>query len=132
LLSIVIAASCALLFAIATDELFNGLNSNEEIAVGLCVEGSVLLNISEFPHRSRQSSYHTQFILTSDYRPFQQNGQKFVIIRGLSFIRNVNHAYVWTLRPRSAGKADIYVSSSSGLPAGDSAVLVFQIAISSS
>jgi hypothetical protein len=45
LLSIVIAASCALLFAIATDELFNGLNSNEEIAVGLCVEGPVLLNI---------------------------------------------------------------------------------------
>jgi hypothetical protein len=66
LLSIVIAASCALLFAIATDELFNGLNSNEEIAVGLCVEGSVLLNILEFPHRSRQSSYHTQFILTAD------------------------------------------------------------------
>jgi hypothetical protein len=64
LLSIVIAASCALLFAIATDELFNGLNSSGEIAVGLCVEGSVLLNIWEFPHRSRQSSYHTQFILT--------------------------------------------------------------------
>jgi hypothetical protein len=67
LLSIVIAASCALLFAIATDELFNGLNSNEEIAVGLCVEGPVLLNIWEFPHRSRQSSYHTQFILTTSY-----------------------------------------------------------------
>jgi hypothetical protein len=64
LLSIVIAASCALLFAIATDELFNGRNSNGEIAVGLCVEGPVLLNIWEFPHRSRQSSYHTQFILT--------------------------------------------------------------------
>jgi hypothetical protein len=64
LLSIVIAASCALLFAIATDVLFNGLNSNEEIAVSLCVEGSVLLNILEFPHRSRESSYHTQFILT--------------------------------------------------------------------
>jgi hypothetical protein len=64
LLSIVIAASCALLFAIATDELFNGLNSNEEIAVGLCVEDPVLLNIWEFLHRSRQSSYHTQFILT--------------------------------------------------------------------
>jgi hypothetical protein len=44
--------------------MFSGLNSNEEIAVGLCVEGSVLLNIWEFPHRSRQSSYHTQFILT--------------------------------------------------------------------
>jgi hypothetical protein len=52
---------------IATDELFNGLNSNGEIAVGLCVEGPVLLNIWEFPHRSRQSSYHTQFILTSIY-----------------------------------------------------------------
>jgi hypothetical protein len=65
LLSIVIAASCALLFAKATDELFNGLNSNEEIAVGLCVEDPVLLNIWEFPHRSRQSSYHTQFILTA-------------------------------------------------------------------
>jgi hypothetical protein len=65
--SIVIAASCALLFAIATDELFNGLNSNGEIAVGLCVEGPVLLNISEFPHRSRESSYHTQFILTHSY-----------------------------------------------------------------
>jgi hypothetical protein len=64
LLSIVIAASCAL-FAIATDELFNGLNSNGEIAVGLCVEGPVLLNNWEFPHRSGQSSYHTQFILTS-------------------------------------------------------------------
>jgi hypothetical protein len=64
LLSIVIAASCSLLFAIATDELFNGLNSNGEIAVGLCVEGPVLLNIWEFPHRSRQSSYQTQFILT--------------------------------------------------------------------
>jgi hypothetical protein len=58
------AASCALLFAIATDELFNGLNSNGEIAVGLYVEGPVLLYIREFPHRSRQSSYHTQFILT--------------------------------------------------------------------
>jgi hypothetical protein len=57
LLSIVIAASCAPLFAIATDELFNGLNSNGEIAVGLCVEGPVLLNILEFPHRSRESSY---------------------------------------------------------------------------
>jgi hypothetical protein len=68
LLSIVIAASCALLFAIATDELFNGLNSNGEIAVGLCVEGPVLLNIWEFPHRSRQSSYHTQFILTAIYK----------------------------------------------------------------
>jgi hypothetical protein len=65
LLSIVIAASCALLFAIATDELFNGLNSNGEIAVALCVESPVLLNIWEFPHRSRQSSYHTQFILTN-------------------------------------------------------------------
>jgi hypothetical protein len=54
LLSIVIAASCALLFAIATDELFNGLNLNGEIAVGLCVEGPVLLNIWEFPHKSRQ------------------------------------------------------------------------------
>jgi hypothetical protein len=64
LLSTVIAASCALLFAIATDELFNGLNSNGEIAVRLCVEGPVLLNIGEVPHRSRQSSYHTQFILT--------------------------------------------------------------------
>jgi hypothetical protein len=66
LLSIVIA-SCALLFATATDELFNGLNLNGEIAVGLCVEGPVLLNIWEFPHRSRQSSYHTQFILTSTH-----------------------------------------------------------------
>jgi hypothetical protein len=65
LLSIVIAASCALLFAIATDKLFNGLNLNGEIAVSLCVEGPVLLNIWEFPHRSRQLSYHTQFILTS-------------------------------------------------------------------
>jgi hypothetical protein len=65
LLSIVIAASCALLFAIATDELFNGLNMNGEIAVGLCVESPVLLNIWEFPHRSRQSSYHIQFILTN-------------------------------------------------------------------
>jgi hypothetical protein len=70
LLSIVIAASCALLFAIATDELFNGLNSNGEIAVGLCVEGPVLLNIWEFPHRSRQSSYHTQFILTKSYASY--------------------------------------------------------------
>jgi hypothetical protein len=67
LLSIVIAASCALLFATASDELFNGLNSNGEIAVGLCVEGPVLLNIWEFPHRSRQSSYHTQFILTDPF-----------------------------------------------------------------
>jgi hypothetical protein len=48
-----------------SDELFNGLNLNREIAVGLCVEGPVLLNIWESPHRSRQSSYHTQFILTS-------------------------------------------------------------------
>jgi hypothetical protein len=68
LLSIVIAASCALLFAIATDELFTGLNLNGEIAVGLCVEVPVLLNIWEFPHRSRQSSYHTQFILTEGVR----------------------------------------------------------------
>jgi hypothetical protein len=67
LLSIVIAASCALLFAIATDELFNGLNSDGEIAVSLSVEGPVLLNISEFLHRSRESSYHTQFILTISY-----------------------------------------------------------------
>jgi hypothetical protein len=67
LLSIVIAASYALLFAIATDELFNGLNSNGEIAIGLCVEGPILLNISEFPHRSRESSYSTQFILTDRY-----------------------------------------------------------------
>jgi hypothetical protein len=67
LLSIVIAASCALLFAIATDELFNGPNSNGEISVGLCVEGPVLLNIWELLHRSRQSSYYTQFILTDCY-----------------------------------------------------------------
>jgi hypothetical protein len=62
--SIVIAASCTLLFAKVPVELFNSRNSNGEIAVGLCVEGPVLLNISEFPHRSRQSSYSTQFILT--------------------------------------------------------------------
>jgi hypothetical protein len=77
LLSIVIAANCALLFAIATDELFNGLNSNEEIAVGLCVKGPVLLNIWEFPHRSRQSSYHTQLILTNT-NPFAWSGVNFL------------------------------------------------------
>jgi hypothetical protein len=51
LLSIVIAASCTLLIAIAIVELFNSPDSNGEIAVSLCVEGPVLLNISEFPHR---------------------------------------------------------------------------------
>jgi hypothetical protein len=51
LLSIVIAASCTLLIAIAIVELFNSPDSNGEIAVGLCVEGHVLLNLSEFPHR---------------------------------------------------------------------------------
>jgi hypothetical protein len=64
LLSIVIAASCTLLIAIAIVELFNSRNSNGEIAVSLCIEGPVLLNISEFPHRNRKSSYSTQFILT--------------------------------------------------------------------
>jgi hypothetical protein len=67
LLSIEIAASCALLFAIATDELFNSLNLDGEIAISLSVESPVLLNISEFLHRSRESSYYTQFILTISY-----------------------------------------------------------------
>jgi hypothetical protein len=73
LLSIVIAASCALLFAVATDELFNGLNSNGKIAVGLCVEGPVLLNISEFPHRSREKklfyTVHSDMNLLRDKCP---------------------------------------------------------------
>jgi hypothetical protein len=83
LLSIVTAASCALLFAIATDELFNGLNSNGEIAVGLRVQGPVLLNIWEFPHRSRQSSYHTQFILTDWYGEW--TGKETGLVRRLNW-----------------------------------------------
>jgi hypothetical protein len=50
------------LFAIATDELFNGLNSNGEIAVGLCVEGPVLLNIWEFHiELDNQAIIHSSF-----------------------------------------------------------------------
>jgi hypothetical protein len=41
LLLIIIAASCALLFTIVTNKLFNSLNLNREITISLYIEGSV-------------------------------------------------------------------------------------------